>query len=276
MSSATSASPNYAKDVVPRTEGSILHLATFNVENLFSRPLAMLNDDFSKGQPYLDAFHALNTIFVKAEYDDQDKQTILELMQKHGLNVARPKNEYLEFRKIRGNMLSRSKGDVKVTARGRADWVGWIDLKRENIVDIAIANTVRVLAAVDADIFVLCEVEDRAGLERFSDSVLLPILRATGREPYRYSLIVDGNDKRGIDVGLLSRYPAAEISTHIFDVRNGKRIFYRDCCEYFVSVPGIPGRFVILANHFTSRGSDLTGLEKRIHQSQRVTEIVDE
>src|SRR5207302_6615549 len=146
--------------------------------------------NFAKGQPYLDAFDTLNSIFVKAAYDDQDKATILDIMKKQGLQVARPKNKHLEFRKIRGQLLAKTGGEYKVIANGRADWVGWIELKEKEINDKAIINTARVIAAVNADIVALCEVEDRPGLVKFHDNVLRPILDSTGRAGYPFSLVV--------------------------------------------------------------------------------------
>jgi hypothetical protein len=55
--------PDDAADVVPRTVGTNLRIATLNVENLFSRAIALDYADHKKGQPYLDAFSELNSIF---------------------------------------------------------------------------------------------------------------------------------------------------------------------------------------------------------------------
>lgn len=62
------ATPDYAVDIVPRTPGTNLRIATFNVENLFSRPIAMDYEDNKKGQPYLDVYRELNAIFIKPVY----------------------------------------------------------------------------------------------------------------------------------------------------------------------------------------------------------------
>jgi len=64
--------PDYAKDIVPQTPASNLRIATFNCENLFARPIAMNLDSNAKGQPYLDAFHELNSIFARRTYSPQD------------------------------------------------------------------------------------------------------------------------------------------------------------------------------------------------------------
>ncbi|HVK55255.1 MAG TPA: endonuclease/exonuclease/phosphatase family protein, partial [Burkholderiales bacterium] len=174
----------------------------------------------------------------------------------------------------RGQLLAKREGKNVVVANVRADWVGWFELKVRVVNDKAIFNTARVIAAVDADIFAMIEVEDRPGLVRFNENVLAPLLEASGREPYRYALVVDGNDARGIDVGILSRYPITDISTHVFDLPGAPPIFSRDCAEYFLDVPGIPGRLLMMINHFASKGSDPSGMRRRVHQADRVRDIV--
>ncbi len=267
---------DFAADIVPRTAGTNLRIATFNAENLFSRPIAMDYNDNKKGQPFLDAFKELNERFNKPAYSDEDKQRILELMKKHGLTVTRPKNKHLEFRKIRGKLFAKKNNQLEVVATGREDWVGWIELKEKEINDRAIINTARVIAAVNADIVAMVETEDRPGLVKFNENVLGPIFDSTGRTPYPFALVIDGNDPRGIDVGVLSRHPITEISTHVFDLPGAKPIFSRDCAEYFLEVPGVAGRLILMVNHFASKGSDLDGTKLRIHQANRVRDIVSD
>lgn len=266
--------PNFAGDVIARAAGTTLRLATFNVENLFSRPIAMSYENNAQGQPFLDAYHELNSLFAHAVYTDADKARIVELMVAHKLAGSRPRNKHLEFRKLRGTLLAKREGVYMVVADGRADWVGWVELKEQEVNDRAIFNTARTIAAVDADIFVLVEVEDRPGLQKFHNNVLLPLLEASGRVGYPYLLVIDGNDERGIDVGILSRHPITDITTHVFDLREGRTVFSRDCAEYFIEVPGISDRLLVMANHFASKGSDPSGMKRRIHQAARVQEIV--
>lgn len=267
-------SPDYQADIIPRIDPAHLRIATFNVENLFSRPIAMNYEDNKKGQPYLDDFHELNSLFPKETYSDQDKARILQLMTKHNLTSTRPQNKHLEFRKIRGQLFGTKNGQRVVVANGRQDWLGWLELKEEEVSDQAIHNTACVLAAVDADILALVEVEHRPALLEFHDGVLAPILKQTGRKGYPYALLVDGNDTRGIDVAILSRYPVTDITPHIFDLPGAPPIFSRDCCEYFVEIPNLVGRLIVMVNHFTSKGSDANGMKRRFPQAQQVAAIL--
>ena len=268
--------PNYAADMIPRLNPAHVRVATFNVENLFSRAIVMNFDDNKKGQPYLDDYRELNTLFAKPTYSAADKARILKLMAKYKLTATRPQNKYLEFRKIRGRLFAKVGGKMTVVATGRKDWVGWIELKEEQINDAAIHNTARVIAAVDADICVLCEVEHRPALLDFHDGVLVPILQKTGRLGYPYIMLIDGNDKRGIDVAILSRFPIPDITSHVFDIPGSPPIFARDCAEYLLEVPNVNARFIMLVNHFSSKGSDPTGMQRRIHQATQVASIVNQ
>jgi endonuclease/exonuclease/phosphatase family metal-dependent hydrolase len=268
--------PDFAADIVPRLTAGAVRIAAFNCENLFNRAVAMNYPDNAHGQPYLDAFHELNTIFAKDVYSAQDKARILALMGRYKLTGTRPKSKHFEFRKIRGQLFGTQGKKRVVVANGRADWQGWLELKEEAIDDTAITNTARVIAAVDADIQVLVEIEHRPALVDFHDGVLRPILERTGRVGYPYALLVDGNDPRGIDVAILSRFPITDISTHVFDVPGAPPIFARDCCEYFIELPGLASRLIVMANHFTSKGSDPKGLARRLPQARRVASIVDQ
>ncbi len=69
-------------------------------------------------------------------------------------------------------------------------------------------------------------------------------------------MLIDGNDKRGIDVGLLTK-PSLSIKllvSHLDDRQDGNRIFSRDCPEFTVQV-NLATRVLVLVNHFKSKGS---------------------
>jgi len=249
-----------------------LRIATFNVENLFRRPKVMNFASWSEGQPYLDDYAKLTNLLNRETYSAQDKKAILKLLSKHKLTAARPSHRYFELRSLRGRLLERPKGKPpRVVANGRGDWLGWLELKNEAIADPAIVNTARVIAEVNADIIVLVEVENRPTLERFHDQMLMPQLAAIGAAPYPNNMVIDGNDSRGIDVGILSRHPIVRMRSHITDRTDGNTVFSRDCPEYYIDI-GQGRELVILPNHFASKGSDRTGERRRV-QSARAREI---
>jgi endonuclease/exonuclease/phosphatase family metal-dependent hydrolase len=253
----------------------MLRIATFNVENLFERPRAMNLPRWEDGQPAIAAAAELNALFNKDVYAPADKTRMLELLGASGLLTTRPNNDFLEFRLIRGHLFRVPKNsDPEIVANGRADWVGWIDLKKQTIEDQAIENTARVIAEVDADVFCLVEVESRPALQRFVDGFVNPMQKKLGHAPYTHNMLIDGNDERGIDVAILSRFPIARMQTHLFDVTDGRKTFSRDCPEYYVTFDG-GKELVLLLNHFASKGSDFSGARRRL-QSTAVRKIYEQ
>ena len=252
-----------------------IRIATFNVENLFSRPAAMSLPRWSDGQPILDDHAQLTILLNKETYSEEDKAKILQLLAKYGLDKTRPKNKYLELHEIRGQLLQRHKNQpAEVKASGRGDWVGWLELKKDAIADAAITNTARVIADVNPDIIVLVEVEDRPTVLRFHDQLLKPMLERQNQPPYEHIMVIDGNDARGINVGIMSRRPIVRMASHVDDhTASGSATFSRDCPEYYL-VMGNGEELIILPNHFSSKGSDTNGTRRRV-QSAAVKEIYE-
>lgn len=88
-------------------------------------------------------------------------------------------------------------------------------------------------------------------------------------------MVIDGNDDRGIDLGIMSRYPIAEIRSHVDDLNDkGIEIFSRDCPEYDIILPG-DQRIVIIPNHFKSKrnGDDQESEERRKLQAIKAHKI---
>lgn len=252
----------------------MIRVATFNVENLFCRPLAMDLDDWSEGQPAIDAAAQLNSLFNQPIYSDADKKTMLATLEQWGLLSSRPNNRFLEFRKIRGDLFRLPSDEPpEIVANGRASWVGWVELKEAPVNDEAIKNTARVISEVDADIICLVEVDSRIALQRFYDAFIVPLQTKSGQKPYPYNMAIDGNDQRGIDVAILSRYPITSMRSHIDAEIDGKKVFSRDCPEYYVQLPS-GEELVLLPNHFASKGSDVYGERRRV-QSKAVAEIYE-
>jgi len=250
-----------------------LRIATFNVENLFSRPKALNQPTWQAGQPAVDAAGELNALFNKDVYTPADQKRMLKLLGDQGLLAGRPNGPYLRLVKVRGRLFSLAGGTPSIVATGRDAWIGWVAHKPDRISDAAIENTARVIAEVDPDVLVCVEVEDRPTLERFHDGVLAPLLAAQGKAPLPYAMVIDGNDDRGIDVGILSRYPIDRMRSHVADrTAAGKPTFSRDCPEYYVRLPN-GKELVVLPNHFASKGSDLKGDRRKV-QAAAVAGIV--
>lgn len=105
----------------------------------------------------------------------------------------------------------------------------WIRNFMGNLVKPKDENETKQLAEIirsGVDILAVQEVEDKDTLKRFNKEHL-------GGE-YKYLTVIDGNDRRLIDVGILSKYPFGAITSWQFypDPKNpGEPIFSRDLLQ---------------------------------------------
>jgi len=250
-----------------------MHMASFNVENLFSRARAMNLDSWSEGKETLAEYSRLNTLLQKPTYTQTDKQAILAALDQLGLTRA-DESEFVILRQNRGRLLRRPRsGPPEVVAHGRGEWIGWLELKTEAVNEVATAMTARVIHDVNADILAVVEAEDRIALRHFNEQLLQPLQAA-----YSGVMLIDGNDDRGIDVGLLTKpgYTIESMVSHVDDMDNGGRVFSRDCPEFTVRGMGATS-ILVLVNHFKSKGygSKAESDARRKAQARRVREIYD-
>ncbi len=70
-----------------------------------------------------------------------------------------------------------------------------------------VENLAKVIRQVDADVIALQEVENRGGLEDFFAKHLADM-------GYCDIVLIEGNNRRGIDVALVSRLPVGEVTSH--------------------------------------------------------------
>lgn len=229
-----------------------MRIASYNVENLFTRARALNLDSWSEGKHILEGYAALNDLFEEDVYTDDMKARMLVLLKQLGID-KKSESKYVTLRESRGKLISYSMmGGSSIKANGRADWVGWLELKTELINETATRNSAQVVRDVTPDVIGVIEVEDRKALMQFSN-VLIPSVGAT---MFDQVMLIDGNDDRGIDVGLMARngYQIGWIRSHVDDTDDrGGRIFSRDCPEYSIWTPS--GAVVwVLLNHFKSKG----------------------
>lgn len=240
-----------------------LRIATFNCENLFSRP--KIFEQTAKRSNQLLGYVAQLQEALKNDIFDHKR--IKELKSKL--------RGYATVNDLRGDHM---------TAVGAQEWLGGVELVRADISDAAVKNTARVISDVDADVTCLIEVEDRNLLQKFHDDLLLKeFLQPSARPGYTHVLLIDGNDPRGIDVSFMSRLPVIAMKSHIHELvdYDGKRVrtFSRDCLEVQLEAPD--GKILHLKlNHFKSMGysprTDPQSNRRRLGQAKRVVELIEQ
>jgi endonuclease/exonuclease/phosphatase family metal-dependent hydrolase len=157
--------------------------------------------------------------------------------------------------------------NVEITANGRADWIGWIELAKEPTDEASVRMTARVIREVGADIIGIVEAEDRPSLVRFNQEMLGGL--------FSHVMLIDGNDQRGIDVGIMTRdnFEIESIRSNVDTVDAIGVVFSRDCPQYKIRTPR-GTEINILVNHFKSQSGG--GAQKRQRQSAKVRSIVDD
>jgi endonuclease/exonuclease/phosphatase family metal-dependent hydrolase len=218
----------------------------------------------------------LNALFEEPVYTAAMKARILVLLGTLGLERS-DDSKFVRLRKIRGQLLRRPRsGSVQVVSAGRPDWIGWVELKTEQVDELAMQHTAMAIRDVNADVMGVVEADSRPLLKMFSDALIAEV----GGVPYEQVMLIDGNDDRGIDVGMLARagYQLGTIRSHVFDIDHDGVVFSRDCCEYHLTTPA-GAELVVLVNHFKSKGystpGDPQGAKRRRRQAARVAEIYD-
>jgi len=262
-----------------------MKIASFNVENMFRRAVVLNQQNWDAGKAILEAYSTLTELLQKPTYGEDDKKLILDLLVKLELldmKDEKPKyaeeNRWVVLRRSRGPLVSVHKdGRVEVVASGRGDWVGWLELKREAVDEQATRNTAAVIANMDPDILAVVEAEDRPALVRFNENVLA--LSQGDAASFQHVMLIDGNDERGIDVGLFTKAnsPIMAMHSHVDDPGSDHTpIFSRDCAEYEVDADG--QKLLLMVNHFKSKGygSPAVSNARRQAQAERVAAIYEQ
>lgn len=144
-------------------------------------------------------------------------------------------------------------------------------------------NTAAAILDSEPDVLVVQEVENLHTLRNFNHEYL--------DDYFDQMVLIDGNDPRGIDVGVLVRRAAGTVigvRSHIDDelqgrsvVRSANRgfgylakgaVFSRDCLEVDIDVAGTV--ITVLANHLKAQDGTPASVRRRLTQSQAVASIV--
>lgn len=237
-----------------------VRIGTFNVENLFDRAKVLNFYNHSTGDNKLQIIGLLQQELNRASYN---KPRIIRLY--------RQIKDFVKFNVMRSDVgypiIYKSHGRYHVRPNGRSDWYGFVDFKREKFDDVTKRNTARVIREVGADIMCIVEIENRLVLKAFNSERL--------SRAYSHNILIDGNDPRGIDVGLYSKLALGAVRTNIFDGPANSRTFSRDCLEVEVLTRGGQSIYVLL-NHFKSKSgrNPRRSNARRRRQAQRVNQIL--
>ena len=239
-----------------------IRIATFNCENLFSRSKILnLTDtpqELTDATAALKAVEKLKAILRKSSFTAADKAAILAALQAG--------KGFFTFEEDRGKLVQGN----TVVANGAGDFFGHIRFNARDVGEVATDNTGKVIKALNADVLCVVEVENRELLGDFNSQVL-----TTKRFPHH--MVIDGNDERGIDVGIMSKLPLRNIRSHVDDKEGTSRTFSRDCAEYEIVLED--GRSLwVLCNHLKSKGfgDQATNNARRKRQATRLAAILAE
>lgn len=257
-----------------------MRVASYNVENLFARPNAFDLSDPDAGEPILAAYHEFNKLIAASDYEETDRKRMRDLLldldiytrNNHGAvrrkRTTNPKWAWL--RKNRGSFDREPRDptkDVEIIAEGRGDWIGWVELATEAVDEVGTRTTARVIGEINADIIGIIEAENRPSLIRLNRELL--------HNRYEHVMLVDGNDERGIDVGIMTKkgFEIESIRSNVDLKDRTGPVFSRDCAQYAIRTPS--GELVhVLVNHFKSQSGG--GAAKRKRQAKEVRRIADE
>ncbi len=221
-----------------------MRIATYNVENLFSRSRILNMSDRAESQRLLALVQSLQSLLDSPQYTSVIKQQIE--------HVSEQLFGFIDVRADIGGLGSwPDEGRpgpyrLKRHITGRADWTGEIAFKDMPLNDEQRMNTARVIQAMNADILCVTEAEGMTALANFNRNALNNLYT-------EFALIDTVNDVRGIDVGCYSKYPIVGLRSHMFKRRKviDAPLFSRDCLQLHIQTP--KQALHILCNHFKSQ-----------------------
>jgi len=247
-----------------------MKIATFNIQNLFHRDKSLVN--IQAGNAVINWLNEMDHLMRKYTKTSNDLDRIKDLSFLLGFEKISRKS-YALMRRRGGELFFRGcHSSFESKANSITDWNGWVALQTIPVDPVATQNKVRVVAEVNVDVLLLQEVEGRNSLLEFNNQ-LLPEFNGV---PYRELLVLQGNDGRGQETGILTKngFQIQEIRTYSNELDdNGKPIFDKNLVKYEITTPS-KNKICLLAVHLQEQGRDKENCDAlRFRQAHRVAEI---
>src|SRR5262245_25522028 len=101
----------------PTTDGSTaMKIASYNLENLFMRAVALNGKTPAEGKKVLQAHAEINAILNKDTYTPADKKRVIQLMKELRIDKKDDGGPFAILRQNRGHLVTRSKSGLQVVA----------------------------------------------------------------------------------------------------------------------------------------------------------------
>ncbi len=127
------------------------------------------------------------------------------------------------------------------------------------------------IRSINADVLCVEEVENRDVLESFARNMVLDM-------GYRDVVSFESNDVRGIECGVLSRFPVGPVTSHRFrdfdDGAGGKTRFRRDLLQVRIEPPGCTPFDVFVVHLKSKRGDAELSLKDRMGEAHAVQAVL--
>jgi hypothetical protein len=119
-----------------------VRIGTFNVNNLFERPRVMELEGFSdKGKEVLKDVARLGELLEKDSYAGEVGNEIVKLLNKYF--HEEPDNPWFYINEIKEKLygLRQDGSGVFLKVGGRKEWLGWVELVKQQTNEISVQNT---------------------------------------------------------------------------------------------------------------------------------------
>ncbi|CAG2532831.1 Exonuclease III [Maribacter dokdonensis] len=243
-----------------------MKIASINIQNIFHRDKDLIQSGLNKC--VTDWVSELDALMRGDSKTERDTERIRELSFLLGFERTEP-HAYGILRKRNGGLYLK---ECNFSQEGRASeesqWRGWIPLRTLPILNASVRNKARMIAEADPDILIVQEVEDKAALDLFNNTYLSEF----GIRPFERTLVLEGNDARGLGMGIMSKngYRLDTVKSHTTEKdRSGRPLFETDCQEYFFMTPEVRSLRVISVQF----SKDDESLRKR--QAEAVADIYE-